>query len=269
MEKGKPFLEVLATSLNEDYRFPILEIFAFFYIIGTFLLAVMIGGVTSMTGEVYTYTLVSSMSGLPAFIFLIIILKNIAYGLGNDLEKGVVQTMFSYPLKRRSILTAKLLSALGVAILLFVGTQIFALFLLAPNVIAANLDVVFVTFAGTLSQTLLIAGLVLLLTLWLKRGGIALVMGIVLYFAFEIVSVIFLFIVLATGSLIAVKIYAVIDPSLVIGSYYSGGQVLGSLSSQSWIPGFSDVILYLVAAYTVIAAVFVVAYMYFDRKFGV
>jgi len=36
--KGKPFLEVLSSALHEDYRFPILEIFAFLYVLGTFAL---------------------------------------------------------------------------------------------------------------------------------------------------------------------------------------------------------------------------------------
>ena len=38
-KKGKPFLEVFSATLQEDYRFPVLEVFAFLYVLGTFALA--------------------------------------------------------------------------------------------------------------------------------------------------------------------------------------------------------------------------------------
>lgn len=95
-DKGRPFLEVFASALNEDYRFPILEIFAFLYALGTFAIT----GVTTQfaqSGEAYVYGLINSLSGFPLFIFIILVFKNVAYGLGSDLEKGVIQTFFSYP----------------------------------------------------------------------------------------------------------------------------------------------------------------------------
>lgn len=113
--RGKPFLEIFSSTLQEDYRFPILELFAFLYTLGTFIFVSFqtYGGVTD---EQATYMVVTSLMGFPMFIFTILIFKNVAYGLGNDLEKGTIQTSFSYPLKRRSILTAKLLSAIAVAL---------------------------------------------------------------------------------------------------------------------------------------------------------
>ena len=39
MGKGKPLLEVLASALNEDYKFPIIEVFAVLYTLGTFVFA--------------------------------------------------------------------------------------------------------------------------------------------------------------------------------------------------------------------------------------
>ncbi len=51
--KGRPFLEILASALNEDYRFPILEVFAFLFALSTFAQARFglagLGG-TSVTG---------------------------------------------------------------------------------------------------------------------------------------------------------------------------------------------------------------------------
>jgi len=75
------------------------------------------------------YSLVSTLCEFPLmFIFVVLILKNVAYGLGSDLDRGVMQTLFLYPLKRRHILTARLLSGLGISVPLFLEIQIFSLF---------------------------------------------------------------------------------------------------------------------------------------------
>lgn len=268
MGKGKPFLEVFASALNEDYRFPILEIFAFLYALGTFVIAG-VGAQFAQTGEAFAHSLVNSLSGLPLFVFVILILKNIAYGLGSDLEKGVIQTLLSYPLKRRYILTAKLLSALGIALLLYLVIQIFALFIIAPDVIRNYFTTVFLTYLASLSSTLLLAGLVLLLSLMLKRGGLALIVGIVLYFALAITSSLVIFMASATGSDMALKAVAVISPNLVLQGYYAGGLGFSPFAGEVWVPTFSDVLLYLGAGYLVVAFVFAVGYIYFDRRLGI
>jgi ABC-type transport system involved in multi-copper enzyme maturation permease subunit len=265
MGKGKPFLEVFASALNEDYRFPILEVFAFLYALGTFVIAGL-GTQFAQTGEAFAYSLVNSLAGLPLFIFFILILKNVAYGLGSDLEKGVIQTLLSYPLKRRYILTAKLLSALGIALLMYLAIQIFALFVIAPDIIQNYFTTVSITYLSSLSSSLLLAGLVLLLALWLKRGGLALIVGIILYFALGIISSLVMFIASATGSDIAPRIYAVIAPNLVLQRYYGGGM---PFFKEVWEPTFSEVLLYLGAAYSIVAFVFALGYIYFDRRLGV
>jgi len=266
MGKGRPFLEVFTYALDEDYRLPILEIFAFLFTLGTFAFVEFYAGY-HVTGETIAYNLVSTLSGFPLlFIFVVLILKNVAYGLGSDLDRGVMQTLFSYPLKRRSILTARLLSGLGIAVLLFLGIQVFALFLLAPDIIATYSGTVFLTYAANLcSPALLLAGLVLLLTLRLKRGGLALIIGVVLFFAGLIVSGFVGSIAYGTGSDLSLKIWAVINPNSALQAYYyHAGTSL--FASESWVPSFSEVLLYLGAGYLIVAALFVVGYVYFDRR---
>jgi ABC-type transport system involved in multi-copper enzyme maturation permease subunit len=269
MGKGKPFLEVLASAIHEDYRFPFLEIFAFLYAAGTFLFASFGVSITTQlattqsmasANEIIAYGLVSSILSMPLFIFIILIFKNIAYGLGSDLEKGIVQTFFSYPLKRRGILTAKLLSALGVALLLFLGMQISALYILAPDIILPQLGTVLLTYAANLSYPLLIAGIMLLMTLKLRRGGISLVVGIVLYFAMSMVSLIATIFAIFTESPLSFQIISAISPSVVLQQYYLGG--LGDF----WAPAFSEVLLYTGVSYVIVAFVFVLGYIYFSRR---
>jgi len=261
MGKGKPFLEVLASAIHEDYRFPFLEVFAFLYALGTFVFASFGVTITAQggTSEAIVYEAITPLLSIPLFIFIILVFKNIAYGLGSDLEKGIIQTYFSYPLKRRGILTAKLLSALGVALLIFLGIQISALYILAPDIVLPQLDTVLLMYAANLSYPLLIAGIMLLLTLKLRRGGITLVAGIVLYFAMSIISAIATVIAFATESPLALQIISVISPSLALQQYYLG-------IFDFWTPAFSEVILYTGASYVVVAFVFFLGYTYFSRR---
>jgi ABC-type transport system involved in multi-copper enzyme maturation permease subunit len=266
MGKGRPFLEVFTSALKENYRFPVLEVFAFLYAFGTFIFAGL-GATLAQSSEAFAHSLVNSLTGFPLFIFVILILVNTAYGLGNDVERGVIQTLLSYPLKRRSILTAKLLSALGIALLLFLGIQVFALFLLAPDIISHYFSTVLLSYLASLSTAFLIAGIVLGLALVLKRGGLALVIGIVFYFALSIVSSLVSFIVF-TGSDLPFRIYAVIAPNMVLDRYYGGG-IAPFFSTEVWTPSFSDVLLYVGASYILVAFVFALGYAYFDRRLGI
>jgi ABC-type transport system involved in multi-copper enzyme maturation permease subunit len=266
MAKGRPFLEIFTYALDEDYRFPILEIFAFFFALGMFVFA-NLGAYSGQTGEALAYNLVSTLGGfLILFILVVLILKNVAYDLGSDLEKGVMQTLLSYPLKRRRILTARLLSGLGVALLLFLGIQIFGLFLLAPDVILTYPGTVFLTYAAQVcSPVLLLAGLVLLFTLRVKRAGLAFVIGFVLFVTGLVVSGFVTSIAYRTGSHLPLQIWAVIDPNSALQTYYFNMGAVG-LSTGTWVPSFSEVLLYLGVGYLIVAVLFVVGYTYFDRR---
>ena len=266
MRKGRPFLEIFTYALDEDYRLPILEIFAFLFALGTFVF-VDFAGAYDRTGETFAYSLVNTLCGFPLmFIFAVLILKNVAYGLGSDLDRGVMQTLFSYPLKRRHILTARLLSGLGIAVVLFLGIQIFGLFLLAPDIMATYPSTVFLTYAAYLcSPALLLAGLVLILTLRLKRGGVALVIGFILFLAGLIISGLVTSIAYVTDSHVLQKIWAVINPNSALQAYYYHMGAVG-FASETWVPSFSEVLLYLGAGYLIVAVLFVVGYIYFGRR---
>jgi ABC-type transport system involved in multi-copper enzyme maturation permease subunit len=263
MGKGHPFLEVFSSAVKENYRFPILEIFAFFYALGTFVFAGVVTISTQVT-QLFAHFMVSSLSGLPIFIFVILILVNIAYGLGNDLEKGIIQTLLSYPLKRRSVLSAKLLSALGIALVLFTGLQLFAFYVLAPEVMTKYFGTVLLSYLAVLGPAFQIAGVVLLLALAIRRGGLALVFGIVLYFAVGI----FISLVSYTGSDLALRVLGVISPSMVLDRYYSSGSP-PPYGITPWVPSFPEVLLYVGAAYGIAVVLLIIGYVYFDRRLGI
>jgi len=220
----------------------------------------------SASGESAAYSLTSSVLGMPLFIFIILIFKNIAYGLGSDIEKGIIQTFFSYPLKRRWILSAKLLSALGVALLLFLSIQISALYILAPDMIAPYLDKVLMTYAANLSYPLLLAGIMLLVALILRRGSLALVLGIILYFALAIIANIAYFVAFGIKAPLILQIISVLSPNVVLGLHYNPRGPF--MQEPIWTPTFNEVLLYLGASYVIVASLFFIAYFYFSKRFG-
>jgi ABC-type transport system involved in multi-copper enzyme maturation permease subunit len=268
MGKGKPFLEVLASSIHEDFRFPFLELFAFLYTLGTFALANFTVNVYSQitTEEAVAYAVTSSLISGSLIVFILLIFKNVAYGLGSELEKGIIQTYFSYPLKRGAILTAKLLSAIGVSLLLFLGIQISALYILAPDIVFPHLDTVILTYAANLAYPLLISAIMLLMTLKLRRGGIGLVVGIVLYFAMSIISGIALFVALSTESPLVFQILSVISPTYALQYYYGGLSGISTFSSFTWTPTLSETMLYIGSSYAIVASLFILGYIYFSRR---
>ena len=265
MGNGKPFLEVLSSALREDFRFPFLELFAFFYALGTFVLASFGGSALSqvITDDAVAYTVTSSLLSGSLIVFILLILKNVAYGLGSDLEKGVIQTYFSYPLKRWKILTAKLVSAVGVSLLLFLGIQISALYILAPDIVLPQFGTIVLTYAANLSYPLFITAVMLLMTLILRRGGIGIVVGIVLYFGISIVSGIAFVIAFATNSPLALQIISVISPSYALQFHYGG---LTDIFSVDWAPTLTETLLYTGASYVIVASIFILGYIYFSRR---
>jgi len=155
---------------------------------------------------------------------------------------------------------------LGVALLLFLSIQITALYVLAPDVVAPYLGTVLLTYAASLSFPLLIAGIMLLVTLVVRKGSLALVSGIVLYFALGIVQSLAMFVAFATKSPSVLQIISVFSPNIVLGIYYGLSSPLGG--SEIWTPTFNEVLLYVGASYMIVAILFLIAYYYFSRRFG-
>jgi ABC-type transport system involved in multi-copper enzyme maturation permease subunit len=268
MGKGKPFLEVLASAVHEDFRFPFLEIFAFLYTLSTFALANFGASVSTgaTTSEAVAYSVTNSLIGGSLIVFVILVFKNVAYGLGSELEKGIIQTYFSYPIKRWALLTAKLLSGIGFSLLLFLGIQISAFYILAPDIVVSHFGTIVMTYAASLSYPLLITAIILLVSMKLRRGGIGLVLGIIMFFGITIGSSLAFFIASASESALVLKILSVISPSYALQLHYEGITEAAYLSPTSWNPTMSETMLYLAGSYAIVAALFILAYVYFSRR---
>jgi ABC-type transport system involved in multi-copper enzyme maturation permease subunit len=237
------------------------------YTLGTFALANFGASISTgiATSEAVAYSVTNSLIGGSLIIFIILVFKNVAYGLGSELEKGIIQTYFSYPIKRWALLTAKLLSGIGFSMLLFLGIQISAFYILAPDIVVSHFGTIVMTYAASLSYPLLITAIILLVSMKLRRGGIGLVLGIIMYFGITIGSLIAFLIAAATESALVVKILSLLSPSYILQLYY-GGIGAPYLSSTLWNPTLSEVSLYIVGSYAIVVALFVLGYVYFSRR---
>ena len=153
---------------------------------------------------------------------------------------------------------------MGIALILFLTIQISALYVLAPDVISPYLGTVLLTYAATLSPSLFVAGIMLLVTLFLRRGGLTLVIGIVLYFAMSIISSVALVVAFATNSQLPLQIMSVIAPNIVLAEYYSSMSML--LDNGLWSPAFSEVLFFMGISYAIIGVLFFLGYYYFSRR---
>ena len=111
MGRRWPTLEILAMDLKEAYRFPIPEVLAFLYAFFPLIFSPVAYAVTGLEAEEARLLIVMSLSSsMISFITIILILKNISYGLANEIRKGLVQTYLTYPIGRGKFLLVKLIS---------------------------------------------------------------------------------------------------------------------------------------------------------------
>lgn len=265
MKKGGPFLEIFASMVHEDFRFPQLEIFAFLFAFATFALVNLVFTAKVSSDEVITYVLTASAMGTPLLIFLLLIFKNIAYGFGGDIEKGMLQTYLSYPLKRRSILMAKLLSSVGVSAVLFLGTQLFALSIRAPSLILPQLSTVLLTLAANFGQALLLTSIILLIALVIKKGIASLVISAVMYVAIQLALMVALFLAPQMGSAVLFQIVSVLNPAFALQTYYG----IPVQNTAGWTPTLMETTYYVIGNYAITAVLFIICIYYFSRRLSV
>ena len=261
--RGKPFVELAAIALQEDYRFPILELFAFFFALGVFLFGRFAQAASTAEAAV---NFVSMSTGTPLLIFLVVVWKNLAYGLGKDIESAVLQTYFSYPLSRARVFAARVLLSLGVAFVLFLSAQLVALYVLAPHLLAEQLSVLLLAYAAELGPALFLTALTLLLTLLIKRGGPSLIAGILAWFATSAVTGVLGFLAYATDATDLLRVLSVLSPMNAVMSYYRSALFLGA---SVWEPSFVEVLGALAANYALSLALFALAFWWFTRRLEV
>jgi len=117
-----------------------------------------------------------------------------------------------------------------------------------------------------LSYPLLLASIILFVTLLVRKGGIAIVLGIVMFFASSIFQSIALFIALVNRSPLLLQILSVINPSVALQyHYYNLSSIIGD-GGTIWAPAFTEVLAYVGAGYLLVLAVLFMSYYFFSRR---
>jgi len=266
VRKGRAFLEILAITLHEDYKFPVLELFVFLLVLSASILMspTSFHAVTfHYSEERMIYTIISTqmdLPGIPFLILLIFILKNIAYGLGNDFEKGTIQIFLSYPLRRSALLTAKLISGLGIPLVTFAGIETLVLYVLFSELVINEVVHIIIFYLAFLSSGLLIITITLLLVISLKRSGLPLAVGLSLCL---LRMTLFEFLDLyakATGRIALLKTLSIFSPSIAL-RYYCEPTI--------WRPRFPEVIGYIAISYCFVFSLLLIAYYHFSRRLDI
>ena len=256
MRGNKLLSEVFDLTVHADYRFPQLEVFAFLCATGAF--AFGLGNVTLTHSGSFMLTLISNLMNVPLYVFLILVLKNLAYGLGNDLQKRKIRTLLSYQAK--NVWAAKFLSTLGIGLLLFFGVQLFALIIIAPAMILTDIGTVLLTYLANIGYVLLLTAIIFLVTMLLKRGVASLVVGILVYLAIGISIQVASSSALSTSSILPLQIISLLNPSTALIANYG----LAS-AKTAWAPTLAESAFYLIGNYLIIAFLFFLGYYYFCR----
>ncbi len=263
-----PTLEILAMDLKEAYRFPIPEVLAFLYAFFPLIFSPVAYAVTGLEAEEARLLIVMSLSsGMISFITIILILKNISYGLANEIRKGLVQTYLTYPVGRGRFFLAKLTSGILIPVAYVVMSICVFTGLLFPDLALEHLDVFLLGLLAFVADILLPASLMFLAAIVVRRGGASLAIGIALLFAVNVISSILLMIGNITGWEGVRHVYYTLEPLVALMRHYSlsvGGAPLGPGGEA---PTMWECMAYLSGNYAIAIAFYTAALIYFLRRF--
>ncbi|RLI08253.1 hypothetical protein DRO32_02530, partial [Candidatus Bathyarchaeota archaeon] len=261
-----PMLEVLAIDLKEAYRFPIPELLAFLYAFFPFTFSPAIVAFGPEAEEARLLLIMSLSSGMVSFITMVLILKNISYGLANEVRKGLVQTYLTYPIGRGRFFLAKLISGILIPVSYIILSVCVFTAINLPALAVKHLDILALGLLALLADVLFPAALMFLAAITVKRGGASLAIGIALWFAVGIVSSLLLMIGNITDWEGVVHAYYLFNPLDALLMHY------GALGRAPLLPGGEAPELwqcyaYLGGNYAITLAFYVLALIYFLRRF--
>ncbi|HEV2137916.1 MAG TPA: hypothetical protein VGR53_03675 [Nitrososphaerales archaeon] len=215
--RSAAFTELLAIFLHLDHRLPLLEASAFLFFSVVLLFSSVSNGDES---SAFSYMVGPAGISLTSLILVVLILKNVASGWGNDFEKGTMQTFLTYPLSRGKAFLARVVSSLLVPLGLLTLAQFSVVFLIAPGFALARFGSLLLGFLASLTTPLLIAALVVLAVLWAKSGGVPFALGLVAYFSILIFSSLLLSIGYSAGYPNLVWATFFLNPAYAFSSYF-------------------------------------------------
>ena len=261
-----PFLELLAMELKGTWRFPLPEVFVFLYAFLALMFGHMVRAAATLVAEEARLLLViNASSGMVGFITMILILKNIAYGLANEIRKGLVQTYLTYPIGRGRFLAIKVISGILVPVGMAAGSVVVFTALILPELALKHLDVFAMSLLGLVAGSLLSAALMLLSAVTVRRGGVSLAVSIGIIFAIQIASSILLMAASISGEEALWRAYYVLNPLYALMQHYRlAGLAPGA---EVYRPELWECYAYMAGYYAIVLALYLLTFIYFLRRF--
>ena len=266
-KKGMPMLELLAMDIAGAYRPPIPEVLAFLYAFFPLLFSFSASVASGILADEERLLLVMNLSqSVLGLITIGLILKNVSYGLANELRKGLIQTYMTYPIGRGRLLFVKLLTG----VLVPVGYVVFSVLLFTainmPDLAAEYPHVLALGLLAMVGELLFMASYLFITAIMVRRGGISLVAGIALIFIVQIIKTVLLMGAALTGDVAYLHAMYVLDPFAALLEHYRGASIPPWIKS-TWRPGFWDCVGYLSIHYAILIAIFTATFVYFIRRF--
>mgnify|MGYP000657406861 CR=1 FL=1 len=262
---GSPTLEILAIDLTGAYRFPIAEALAFLYAFFPFLSRLLGLPLPAGAEEGVLLQVMSATQTFLGLITLILILRNISWGLANEVKKGLIQTYLTYPIGRGRLLLVKFISGVlvpvayvALSILLFTGLNTPGLAARYPHVLALGL-------LAMLGDILFTASFLFLTAVLVKSAGTSLGVGIITIFGVQIVESVLMVLGILFESAACLQAAFVLSPFMALTLHYSPGFLGPGLAL--FVPGFWDCVGYLAANLSITTGIYVTAFVYFMRGF--
>jgi len=251
---------MLTIFLQQDLRFPILEGFAFVFVLSAFFFGVMNQSQSSAQIASQYASIVMEISLL---IFMVLIWRNVSSGIGAELEKGQMQTYLTYPLSRGRLYFARLLSSVGVPLMVFAASQILALVIVAPAFLVREGGTFWLVYLAAFGTPLFITAFILLMAQASKQGGLSLVAGVFSYFFLGLFLPVFVSLAESYHNAVAVGMLSVLNPLSPVLNHFNGDNCLGF----GCVPPPTLLLAqeYVIANYIVSACFFTAGYFWFRK----
>ena len=220
-----------------------------------------------LSPETRVISAVSLAYGPMEFITLALVLKGISWGLSNEIRKGLIQTYLTYPIGRGRLLALKVFTTVGVPVLyVLLGIWLFALVNL-PELMAEHLGIFLTALAAAVGWVLFLSGLLLLIAILVRRGGLALGLGIGAWFGLSLLRTLLATAGGITGQEAYWHAYYVLSPSTALEDHYRGVHFVHAGLTSPFRPELWQCYAYLASHYALAASFFAAALIYFLRRF--
>ena len=214
---GPRFRELVRLFHAYDYPFPVAEAFLSIVIATTVLSVFAFGSAAQGPAGLVAANMAGVSAYIPSLFFGLLGLRNVSYGVGGWREAGDWRLYLQFPVSRSSLLSARLVSAVGLPLVLLVVGCTIGLVVAIPSVVLFEFPMVLAGLLATLLPILLVIAGAVPLSLAIRNPSTTFFAGIFLLVGFESTSQ--LVIANSSGSDPSGPLLAIFAPAQDLSSY--------------------------------------------------